>query len=124
MGQLCYSPLMQPRVRTEIFINGHIRHCQAKGAFATVARMGDDDAGLILLRIYGPCRQARLLLEGRSLDGARQWRDLSDGMQPEADIEALIARQIRFDPDLWVLDIEDRDGNPHLIEPIIGKDAL
>ena len=27
---------------------------------------------------------------------------------PEADVEAYLARQIRFDPDLWIVEVEDR----------------
>ena len=36
--------------------------------------------------------------------------------QPEwidsADAEARLTRQVRFDPDLWIVEVEDRNGEP------------
>ena len=31
-----------------------------------------------------------------------------------ADAEARLAREVRFDPDLWIVEVEDRDGEPRL----------
>jgi hypothetical protein len=39
---------------------------------------------------------------------------LKDLPLPEADVEAYLARQLRFDPDLWIVEVEDRGGRPFL----------
>ena len=50
------------------------------------------------------------------MSGERVWWPM--GPQSEAEIDAYIMRRIDYDPDLWVLEIEDRDGRHFLTEPI------
>ncbi len=47
------------------------------------------------------------------MTGDRTWVVLAEG--PEPDVDAAIARQRGFDPDLWVIEVEDRDGR-HLLD--------
>uniref|UniRef100_UPI0035673011 DUF1491 family protein n=1 Tax=Rhodosalinus sp. TaxID=2047741 RepID=UPI0035673011 len=47
--------------------------------------------------------------------GARRWEVLSEGPEPEVD--AALARQRRTDPDLWIVEVEDRAGRHLLDEP-------
>jgi len=47
------------------------------------------------------------------LSGERAWISLADGREPEVD--AAITRQRQFDPDLWVLEVEDKQGR-HLLQ--------
>ncbi|MCC5976389.1 MAG: DUF1491 family protein, partial [Rubellimicrobium sp.] len=54
----------------------------------------------------------------RSVDlmtGARAWVMLAEG--PEAEVDASITRQAGFDPDLWVIEVEDRTGRHLLDQP-------
>ncbi|MFM2421685.1 MAG: hypothetical protein RL291_215 [Pseudomonadota bacterium] len=86
----------------------------AVGAFAAVVRHGDDDAGAIFIKIsrldgqatlYGPAAAG---LEG---DGDRKFsrRHKADTL-PDAEIEAALERERSFDPDLWVVEVEDTKG--------------
>ena len=58
--------------------------------------------------------QAVLFQRGFDLDsGARRWSELAAG--DEAQVDAAIARQRGFDPDIWVIEVEDRQGR-HLLD--------
>jgi hypothetical protein len=37
---------------------------------------------------------------------------------PEADVEAYLTRQLRFDPDIWIVEVEDRAGR-HFLDTLV-----
>lgn len=108
------------RIRSQIWVGAYVRRCNSSGTFAAVVRHGDDDAGAIYVKVnrldgsaavYGPAPM--------SLDApANQDRlfvphiQASAGNEREAD--RFIARQAEFDPDLWMIEIEDRAGRHFL----------
>ena len=49
------------------------------------------------------------------MTGDRRWIELALG--DEAEVDATVARQRSFDPDLWVIEVEDRQGRHLLDEP-------
>ena len=51
--------------------------------------------------------------------GARVWAPLAEG--PEAEVDAALGRQRRFDPDLWVIEVEDRAGRHLLDQPGLAE---
>jgi len=110
------------RVKSAIFVAAYRRGCEAQGAFVTVGRVGDDDAGLVMIRAINRLGEERLLMEAANFSGSRIWRDLSDGFQPSDSVNKIIDQQLRFDSDLWVVDIEHPDGDCFLQEPIVTKD--
>ncbi len=103
-----------PRLKTHIRIAAHLRRASASGAFATIARRGDADAGVIFVRVLTGERAARLYYESRDDEGASIWREAFDGLRPEREAEDYLTREVRRDPDLWVIDIEDREGRAFL----------
>ncbi len=79
-----------------------------------VVRHGDDGAGAVLVKLNTLDGQARVYQ--RSFDlmtGDRAWIVLAEGAEAECD--AAVARQAGFDPDVWVLEVEDRAGR-HLLD--------
>jgi hypothetical protein len=40
---------------------------------------------------------------------------------PEAEVDAALARQRRYDPDLWLIEVEDRAGRSLLDEPGLAE---
>ena len=110
---------MQPRLTAEFWIKAHIRKCNAAAIPAYVARRGDGTAGAILIKLNQLAAGCSVLAPDNSLSGGRCWRRAT-GDEPvtEADADAYIERQLGFDPDLWVLEIEDPNGRHLLEEPV------
>ncbi len=107
------------RVVSSFWVGAYVRRCHSVGAFATVARKGATEAGAIFVVVdrldgtadlYGPAPQAFFDAE-QPLD--RQFEKLLSGA-PNSEIRDRIEREVRFDPDLWVIEIEDRQGRAFL----------
>lgn len=104
----------EPRLKSEIRVAAHLRRAQAGGAFALVARRGDPDAGAIAVKLYLGAKQARLFVQSRDEDGLAIWREPLDGPIDEELVDAYLEKEKRFDSDLWIIEIDDRDGRPFL----------
>ncbi len=109
------------RLKAEIWAKAYLRSCAAAGVMAVVVRHGDDDAGAIFIKVNRLDGTARLF--GPAPAGfdtgqlERQWVPHLDGPETsEADIDAYLARQLDFDSDLWILELEDRQGR-HFLDP-------
>jgi hypothetical protein len=107
------------RLKAEIWIKAYLRSCASAGASAVVVRHGDDDAGAIFIKVNRLDGTARLF--GPAPAGfetgqyERQWVAHLDGPQTsEADIDAYLDRQLEFDRDIWILELEDRQGRHFL----------
>lgn len=97
------------RLKTRIWVQAQLRLCNAQGIPFVVRRHGDDDAGTVLLVIDGPDGEARVLSQTRTLEGELAWSEKRFAAADE--IDAHIARQLDFDPDIWVIEIEDPAGH-------------
>lgn len=105
------------RLSSEFWIKAHMRRCTAGGAFAVVARHGDDRSGAVFLKINLLDGRARLLGPAPAgMSGSEGERQFQVHVEPapEADVDRYIARQVEFDADLWVIEIEDRQGRSFL----------
>jgi len=110
---------MEPRLKAGFWIKALIRRCQTEGAFAAIVRHGDDTAGSIIVKINTLDGKARALVPGFGLDGDRMWRGQpGDDPVAENEVDAYIARAVERDPDVWVIEIEDREGRHFLDEPV------
>lgn len=112
------------RLKSGIWVAAYLRRCQIEGAFAAVRRRGAEEAGAIFIKInrldgtadvYGPAPQTAFS-DARPADRAFT-ACLKVMPAPEADAEAYLARQINFDPDVWIVEIEDRQGRSFLDQP-------
>ena len=110
---------MEPRLKAEIWVKAHLRRLSVHGIPAVVARRGDSSAGAVLIKVNRLEQGSVVLAPMTRLDGRRAWLSAT-GAAPVAETEAdaYIARQVRTDPDLWVLEIEDRAGRHLLDEPV------
>ncbi|MCL4716137.1 MAG: DUF1491 family protein [Hyphomonadaceae bacterium] len=114
-----WRPWVQ-ELKTDFWASALIRRAQIGGAFAAVARKGDADAGAVLVKVATLDRKARLYAPARNGEGERIWLDLSAGAlgDDEAEVDAAIRKRTEQDPDLWVIEVEDRQGRHFLLEPV------
>lgn len=110
----------EPRVKASIWISAQIRRCSQLALPAVVRRRGDPDAGSILIRLDRLDGFSILLSQSRDASGNAAWLQ-SGGAEPmpDPDVETYIQRRIKSDPDIWVLEIEDRHGQYAPDAPII-----
>ena len=103
---------------TDIWVGALIRRVDIGGGFAVVVRKGDPRAGAVLVKVLNRTDgTARLLAEATRGDGERVWMQPAASDQ-EPDLDRYIERAIRIDPDIWVVEIEDREGRDFLVEPV------
>lgn len=89
----------------------HVRRCNGAGVPAMVVRRGDPARGTVLLKLNLLGSGCRLLSQSRTLDGEMGWlAALKGALVPEPEADAYVARAIDRDPDLWVIEIEHREG--------------
>jgi hypothetical protein len=113
------------RLKSAIWVAAYLRRCNGEGAFAAVRRRGAEEAGAIFIKLnrldgtaelFGPAPQSAFD-ETQPTDRAFS-RSFKQQPAPEAKIEEQILREIRFDPDAWVIEIEDRAGR-HFLERVV-----
>ena len=99
----------EARLAAGLWVSAYLARLGLANIPAYVTVRGDDTAGAVLVKC------ARLdgtaALYGREWDfdsDSRPWQVLARG--PEREVDQTIARQRGFDPDLWVVEIESRDG--------------
>ncbi|UWQ28439.1 DUF1491 family protein [Leisingera sp. M523] len=104
------------RLTAEFWVQAYLARLRLMGIPAFVTSHGDDTAGAVLVKLNTLDGQARAFHRTYDLmSGARKWDGLSAG--PEAEVDTSILRQRSFDPDLWVIEVEDRAGRHLLDEP-------
>jgi hypothetical protein len=107
------------RLRSEIWVSAYLRRRQAEAVPVVIVRRGDSEAGAIFILIdrldgtvclYGPAPAG---LEDSDTD--RRWVRCLDGKAAKPqEVSIYLARQIEFDPDLWIIEVEDRAGRHFL----------
>lgn len=110
---------MSQRLKAGIFVRALIRRAEVAGAAAYVARKGSEEAGAILIKIAKLDGTCTVLNQARDGAGELVWaRPLGDSCDEEK-ASAWFERQIKFDPDLWIVEIEDREGRSFVDEPVV-----
>ena len=100
-------------LRTEIFVKAHIKRLEIHGIPAYVSRHGDDDAGDLIVKLCTLDGRASLFRREYNLGtGERHWACVLSSSETEVD--GSITKQSGFDPDLWVMEIEDAKGRHFL----------
>jgi len=115
------------RLKSAIWVAAYLRRCNVEGVFAAVRRRGAEEAGAIFIKVnrldgtgtlYGPAPQAAFD-DARPADRMFAASVGQKAPAPDADIEARLTKEINFDPDVWIVEIEDRAGRS-FIDNIVG----
>jgi len=113
------------RLKSAIWVAAYVRRCHGDGAFAAVRRRGAEEAGAIFIKLnrldgtaelFGPAPQSAFD-DAHPSDRAFV-RSFGEAAVPEAKVEERIAREIRFDPDAWIVEVEDRAGR-HFLDRVV-----
>ncbi len=108
------------RLKSNIWVAAYLRRCQVNGIFGAVRRRGAEEAGAVFVKLA--------LLDGNALlftpapqtayDNSRPvervFTPSSAEPVPEQVVEERLTKEIRFDPDVWIVEIEDREGRHFL----------
>lgn len=104
------------RLTADVWVSAYLTRLRLSDIPAFVTQKGDATAGAVLVKMNTLDGQA--VAYQRSFDlmtGERCWMVLSEGV--EADVDAALMRQKGFDPDLWIIEVEDKQGRHLLDEP-------
>lgn len=107
------------RLKAEIWVKALIRRASVAGCPAMVARRGHEDAGTVYVKVNRLDNTATVFAPTWGADGERVWMCATgEGPVADGEAEAYLAKQAKFDPDFWVVEIEDREGRHFLTEPV------
>jgi hypothetical protein len=109
------------RLKSALWVAAYMRRCQVEGVFAVLRRRGAEEAGAVFVRIsrldgtsdlFGPAPQSAF---DAAPSAARAFSPSFDTL-PAADatVDAYLARELKFDPDIWIVEVEDRTGRNFL----------
>ncbi|MCB5176318.1 DUF1491 family protein [Microvirga lenta] len=105
------------RLRSDFWVSAYLRRCGVEGIEAALRRRGAAEAGAIFVKVdrldgtaslYGPAPQ--LFLDD---SGERLFVPVLQDVTP-LDVEERVQRELRFDSDLWLVEVDDRDGRHFL----------
>lgn len=114
------------RITSDFFVSAYVRRRNDAGHFTAVVGKGAAEAGAIFVKVsrldgtadlYGPAPQVYLGDVDPSVAGGRVFEQLLAGVS-EADVDARLRSERRFDGDCWIVETEDRQGTSDL--DIIG----
>lgn len=108
------------RLKSSIWVAAYLRRCQTEGVFAAVRKRGAEEAGAVFVKVatldgnamlYAPAPQTAY---DDSRPTERIFTPTSSQPVSEATVEERLAKEIRFDPDAWIVEAEDRAGRHFL----------
>jgi hypothetical protein len=103
--------MREGRLPTELWVSAGLRRCSDEGVPATVVRKGEAQSGTVILKLNQHAQGCRVLNQTRDIDGRLVWFAALDGaLVPEDDADGYIARSVRRDPDIWVVEVEHAEG--------------
>jgi hypothetical protein len=98
---------MEPRIAASVVASGLIRKAEGEGGFGAVLAKGDPTAGSILVILLEKGGNPRLLERLLQPDGRYSWQESgSQRVENPREVPEFIARRRRFDPDLWVIELD------------------
>lgn len=104
-----------PRLTADFWVQAYLARLRLADIPAFVTARGDATAGAVAVKVNRLDGRATAFARAWDGQGRRVWTAIAEGA--EGEVDAALARQRRFDPDLWVIEVEDRAGRNLLDEP-------
>ena len=97
-----------------LLITAKIRQLNQQGLYCYILQKGEKNSGSLLIKINMLDGNGCLYSQIRNIDGNLTWMDiLKDKISPEQDIDKYIERMKNIDPDIWIIEVENKSGlNP------------
>jgi hypothetical protein len=103
--------MTEARLSTRLMVQGLVRRCYVADMPAVALRKGDEERGAVMLKVNRFAAGCIVWTQTRTMDGDPAWmRGTGPELVPEQTADAYVDRQVQRDPDLWVVEIEDRLG--------------
>lgn len=106
------------RLKSEIWVHAFLRRAFVQGLYGAVLRKGAAEAGAVYVVINRLDGTVMVLgpPPGSAIDetGERLWSEVIPPVTSSAEVTSFIARLVKFDPDIWVVEVEDRSGTAGL----------
>src|SRR6185436_14850426 len=108
------------RLKSSIWVAAYLRRCQTEGIFGAGRKRGAEEAGAVFVKValldgnamlYAPAPQT---VYDESRPAERLFAPASPQPVPEQSVEERLAKELRFDPDAWIVETEDRAGRHFL----------
>ena len=97
---------MEPRLASSLLVTALLRRAEAEGGFGTVIAKGDATAGAIAVILTERGANPRLFERMLQPDGHYGWHEASRGAGDGEDLGPTLERRRRFDPDLWIVELD------------------
>lgn len=103
------GPVVTARLASGVWVAAYLARLRLAAIPAYVTARGDGSAGAVIVKVATLDGRALALQRSFDLDsGMRVWMPLASG--DEAEVDAVLQRARLRDPDLWVIELEDRQG--------------
>lgn len=108
------------RLKSAIWVAAYLRRCQTEGIFGAVRKRGAEEAGAVFVKValmdgnamlYAPAPQTAY---DDSRPSERVFVPMSPEPVAEQKVDERLAKELRFDPDAWIVETEDRAGRHFL----------
>ena len=109
---------MPPRLKSALYVQALIRRAEVAGAAAYLVRRGAEEAGAVFLKVNRLDGKTMVLSPVRRGEERVWTRPLVDGADAQRCTD-YFTKELRFDPDIWIVEIEDREGRAFVDEPIV-----
>lgn len=110
------------RLATGVWVSAYLMRLSLEGIYAHVARKGDETAGAVAIKVATMNGRASFYSRGYGPDGSPGWHVQIDDAE-EVTVDDALIRQRGYDPDLWIVEIEDPRGRHLLDDPALDPGA-
>jgi hypothetical protein len=98
------------RLPTALWVDAHLRQLEAQAIPYYIVNQGNHASGTVMLKLFAPGYGCKLLQQQRDLDGNMAWMNMfKEDITDEKRVDDFIRRTVSRDPDIWIIEIEDKN---------------